>query len=130
MSFLERLKGLVRQPAVPAIAAKGQPAQARTVPGDLYARADAYFAVEANWRRVTSTNVHAVAYFTDLETRRGVLGVRFFPDGAKAVSEYRYFGVPVSLFSDMLVAGSRGRFVHERLRDQYATVGPIYPRSA
>lgn len=75
---------------------------------------DRYFGNDANWKYVTSSNVAMVAYYADLQTGKRILGVRF-----KSGGEYWYYDVPLSVYTDMLSASSKGRFVWSDLRDRY-----------
>jgi hypothetical protein len=63
------------------------------------------------WAPLASSNV-AAARWIDFEG--GWLDVRFV-DG----SEYRYYGVPHAVFSALLEAPSKGRFVHRHLKGRY-----------
>lgn len=106
MTFLDRIRAMVR------------PAPATSSPV-LEPRAEEYFADPANWKPVSSSNVQEIAFFMDLASRRNILGVRFFPEGATKVSEYVYFNVPLSVYTAMFSSGSKGRFVHEQLKGRY-----------
>lgn len=81
-----------------------------------------YFANASNWTGVTSSNVHSIAYYIDIDsTRENILGVRFHSkdDPDTANSEYWYYGVPTSIWLNMIAAGSKGKFVWSDLRDRY-----------
>lgn len=78
--------------------------------------ADSYFADGRNWQSVRSSNVEAIGFYLDTSSRReNVLGVRF-----KNGSEYHYYGVTLSVYSNFVVASSKGRYVWQSLRDRYS----------
>ncbi len=84
----------------------------------------AYFAQSDAWHAVTSSNVHSVAFYGTATTSQpdahGILGVRFKDKKTGAVkAEYRYSQVPVHVYTDMLDAGSKGKFVWSDLRGKY-----------
>lgn len=87
-----------------------------------YSRAAAeYFGNDGHWVRVSSSNVHSIAYFYDLSDpsgMRNILGVRFAPRGTE-IREYSYEPVPISVWTDFLAASSKGKFVWQKLRDKY-----------
>lgn len=124
MSFLDRIRSLaglapkVSPGPAPAPARSGTGA-GRKVPVRPDPGADAYFADEGNWQSVSSSNVEAVALYIDLADRRNTLGVRFRPEGAARTSEYRFYGVPLSLYTGYLASNSKGRFHWAAVRDRY-----------
>lgn len=67
-----------------------------------------------DWVAVSSSNVKAIRFigtdWLDVEFLRGKPGQRI----------YRYFGVPVQVYYDMLAAGSKGQFVHQQLKGKYS----------
>lgn len=84
---------------------QGQPLR---VDPNVYFRGDV-------WKPVDSSNVKEIAYMPDLSGNgKHILAVRFLNH-----SEYRYYGVSLATYTAMLVAQSKGRFVLQRLRDQY-----------
>lgn len=81
-----------------------------------------YFTNAVNWTEVTSSNVHSIAYYIDVSSaRENILGVRFHSksDASVVSAEYWYYGVPISVWLNMLSAGSKGKFVWSDLRDRY-----------
>lgn len=80
----------------------------------------AYFARPQNWTPVESSNLHSVAYFTDLrQTSRGnVLGVRF-KDARRGISEYHLYGVPLGVWTGLMAASSKGKYYWANIRDRY-----------
>lgn len=81
-----------------------------------------YFANNANWTGVTSSNVHSIAYYIDVgSTRENILGVRFHAkkDPSVVSAEYWYYGVPASVWLNMIAANSKGKYVWSDLRDRY-----------
>lgn len=88
--------------------------------GALTTAARYYFSFDQHWKRVSSSNVHSIAYFSDLSNSNNtnILGVKFQPEGQR-LRTYYYFSVPLSVFTDMVVAASKGRFVWRSLRDKY-----------
>jgi hypothetical protein len=126
MGFLDRLRrALGGRPAAAPTAKAPSPSRRATPPSAATRnpRADAYFADAANWKPVTSSNLHSVAYFLDL-AGEPVLGVRFSPQGAARITEYRYQAVPLSVYQDMLSATSKGRYTHASLIGRFACTGP------
>ena len=65
------------------------------------------------------TSITAVAF----ETRASTLDVWFRTTGR----QYRYYGVPMQLYCDLLSADSKGRFFNQHIRDgpfQYERIEP------
>lgn len=60
---------------------------------------------------VHSSNVESVGY------ENGVIEVHFHNGHA-----YQYSGASEALFRDFLAAPSKGKFVHQRLKDRLATI--------
>lgn len=92
---------------------------------------EAYFRRSDVWTPVESSNVKAVAYFIDVTyrgrgSRSGVLGVKFLAKNNTPETMYEYFGVPYSMYSDMLSAGSKGRYLDRFLKKpgfEYKKIG-------
>ena len=117
MSFFSALLNRFRP------AARPRPGVA--APGRKVVRADAaltaHFALDADWVPVASSNVDRIAYRAAVgwgETP--VLAVRFLSGAC-----YLYYDVPLHVFTDMLAAASKGRFVWTGLRDRYDYEGPL-----
>lgn len=71
------------------------------------------------WKAVESSNVAAVGYFADVTGRTGgVLGVKF-----KGGHIYLYAPAELSLYTNMIAATSRGRYVWEVLRKRFPNKG-------
>ncbi|MCY3782253.1 MAG: KTSC domain-containing protein [Chloroflexi bacterium] len=60
---------------------------------------------------VASSNVRSIGYDRDSET----LEIEF-----NSGSIYQYFGVPEQMYDEIMRAPSKGRFVHQYIRNQYA----------
>jgi hypothetical protein len=107
-TFLDRLRGAFRA---------GRDALTGNAPAPS---PEAYFLRADVWTPVSSSNVKAVAYYSDVTKggRGGILGVQFIDKG-RGVSTYLYYAVPYSIYADMLSASSKGRFVWQSLRDRY-----------
>lgn len=84
-----------------------------------HAAEDAYFADPKNWVDCSrSSNVDAISYWFDVRRSAGgggVLAVRFHASR----TEYRYRGVPLAVFTNMLAARSRGSYVHTHLKGKF-----------
>jgi len=93
-----------------------KPRRLSEVPREFRARCVAYFDDPSHWQGCVSSNVHSFALFIDLTRAKdtNTLGVRFSP--GHEITEYWYFGVPLRIYSDMISAASKGRFVWEQLR--------------
>lgn len=123
MGFFSSLISRFRRPA-------GPPGRTRHPPGVraggrkvVRASPDllAHFAQEATWAAVASSNVDRIAYRAALRWGESpVLAVRFL-SGAT----YFYYDAPLEVFTDMLAAASKGRFVWTDLRDRYDYEGPL-----
>ena len=61
-------------------------------------------------RFVTSSNVSSVGYDPQTQT----LEVEFLSGAV-----YQYYGVPDHIYSEMMSAGSKGRFLHTYIRNAY-----------
>lgn len=61
-----------------------------------------------NWISVSSSNLDALAF------DQGDLYIRF-----KSGSIYYYSDVPISLYLDILGAGSKGKFHHANLKNKF-----------
>lgn len=73
---------------------------------------ESHFENEANWTRVSSSNVDSIAFYADVrEGGRPELRVRFLNG-----SEYRYWGISFGQWLDFLASGSKGRWVWRVLR--------------
>lgn len=89
-----------------------------------------YFRRPENWQRITnSTNVHSVSFFFNITKKYdvGVLAIKFQkqkPRGHPNLTadpyprEYRYVGVRIEIFVNILSANSKGRFVWQNIRDK------------
>jgi len=62
------------------------------------------------WKRVRSSNVHSIAY----DENEFVLYVKFLD-----LSVYKYYDVDPDIWSEFVMAPSKGRFVWTHLRDVY-----------
>ena len=63
---------------------------------------------------VISRAIRSVGY------RAGTLEVEFVHGDV-----YRYFGVPSSVFLELMQAESKGAFFNERIRDSFPSEGPL-----
>jgi hypothetical protein len=67
-------------------------------------------------RQVVSSNVESVAYDEPSRT----LEVKFLAKQGHPSVTYAYYGVSPYVFSDMLDAPSKGKFVHQHLTPKYS----------
>lgn len=67
-----------------------------------------------DWVSVSSSNVEAVRF-----VGADWLDVRFLAKGKARSRTYRYYGVPWSVYWEMMAAPSKGQFVWQRLRGRY-----------
>lgn len=69
------------------------------------------------WENVSSTNLKAIAYVRGV----GRLWVRFRSSGV-----YAYDQVPSSIYVGLLGAGSKGKYFHQFVKDQFTFHGPFF----
>ena len=70
----------------------------------------------ALWIPVTSSNLHSVRWLGD-----GLLDIRFLNKKKNGVGRhYRYSGVPLQVFKELLAAGSKGQYHDKNIKWTYA----------
>jgi len=127
----------VQPPPLPPSQSRAQPpplpkppTQPPRLPGpltkeqNLAVSPEVYFDREEVWTKVVSSNVHAIAYYTapiahGAGTMESILGVKFGGMRGRPIVMYWYFNVERSVYTDMMVSSSKGKFVWRELRGHY-----------